>query len=353
MFQWTANRNLLFLLICLLAITLLYIKKAYKWGGWDSFAIWSQHARFFIDQNYWRNYLTNDIPWCHPDYPLMLSSYIAIIWRSTSIVSGIIPSIIAYLTLVSVPLIVYSFFKNIDKLWCGLLFTLMITLDFKFIEITSWLNADTLLGLFYLICFMIFILSKANINALYLLGFFTASCGWIKNEGNLFFLLFSFCLMFSRFNKSSELLRYFVGASLPILLIVFFKYKYSPDNDIIGGQSNQTFIKLADTHRYLVILKYYFFQLHTNYKVFLLFVLITIIVARNYFRSFGFIVLFGVIIGYFFVYVITPNDLVWHLSTSCERLLHQLYPSFIFTMLLSLSKNINDEQHIIRKIIKI
>jgi hypothetical protein len=49
-------------------------------------------------------------------------------------------------------------------------------------------------------------------------------------------------------------------------------------------------------------------------------------------RSSGFplIVLILMIIGYFLVYVISPQDLVWHLDTSHYRLILQLLPSAIF-----------------------
>ncbi len=336
------NRQFVFVLFCLLIISLIFIKKAYKWGGWDSFAIWSQHARFLVDKHYWRNYLSNDIPWCHPDYPLMLSSYIAIIWRSIGIFSGVIPSMIAYLTLIAIPLSVYSFFKTENKLWAGMLFFILISIDFKFIEIVSWLNADTLLALFYLLSFMLFIYCEKNSNTLYLLGFYVASCGWIKNEGNLFFLVFSFCLLFTKYNRLSSIFRYLLGAIIPLSIICIFKLIYAPVNDIVGGQSNQTFVKIFDLSRYLRISEYFLFQFYTNYKLIIFCIIIAGILASSYFKSFSFAVLIGVLAGYFFIYVITPNDLEWHLFTSCERLIHQLYPSFIFTIFASFKEDVGE-----------
>ena len=34
--------------------------------------------------------------------------------------------------------------------------------------------------------------------------------------------------------------------------------------------------------------------------------------------------------GYFFAYLVTYQPLEWHLATSCDRLLLQLWPSFLF-----------------------
>ncbi|GAH41772.1 unnamed protein product, partial [marine sediment metagenome] len=40
---------------------------------------------------------------------------------------------------------------------------------------------------------------------------------------------------------------------------------------------------------------------------------------------------------YFLVYLFTPKDLVWHLSTSMERLVTQIFPSFILLFFLVVS----------------
>jgi hypothetical protein len=39
--------------------------------------------------------------------------------------------------------------------------------------------------------------------------------------------------------------------------------------------------------------------------------------------------------GYFFVYVVTPLDLYWHLVTSLNRLFLQLWPGAIFVAFLA------------------
>ncbi len=45
--------------------------------------------------------------------------------------------------------------------------------------------------------------------------------------------------------------------------------------------------------------------------------------------------LFLMLLGYFFIFIITPFDLAWHLATTLDRLLMQLWPSFIFVFFLS------------------
>jgi len=44
--------------------------------------------------------------------------------------------------------------------------------------------------------------------------------------------------------------------------------------------------------------------------------------------------LFLKLLGYFFIFIITPFDLKWNLATTLDRLLMQLWPSFIFVFFL-------------------
>lgn len=55
----------------------------------------------------------------------------------------------------------------------------------------------------------------------------------------------------------------------------------------------------------------------------------------KYFKSFSFLVMASLTIAYFFVYVITPNDLKWHLATSFDRLVHQVFPVLMYSVFMS------------------
>jgi lipopolysaccharide export LptBFGC system permease protein LptF len=49
------------------------------------------------------------------------------------------------------------------------------------------------------------------------------------------------------------------------------------------------------------------------------------------------IMLLCCLVGYFFVYIMTPLGLEWHLATSIDRVLMQLMPSFIYVLAFRLS----------------
>ena len=52
-------------------------------------------------------------------------------------------------------------------------------------------------------------------------------------------------------------------------------------------------------------------------------------------------VIFTLFIAYFFIYVITPCDLKWHLETSFDRLLHQIMPALIYSIFYFSGKRID------------
>jgi hypothetical protein len=52
------------------------------------------------------------------------------------------------------------------------------------------------------------------------------------------------------------------------------------------------------------------------------------------------------VVGYFFVYIITPHDLTWHLKTSSGRLFLQLLPSATFLFFMTIA---NPDEVLARK----
>jgi archaellum biogenesis protein FlaJ (TadC family) len=48
------------------------------------------------------------------------------------------------------------------------------------------------------------------------------------------------------------------------------------------------------------------------------------------------IIILGQFAGYFFIYLITPHDLSWHISTSMDRVISHLFPMLIFWLFVAL-----------------
>jgi hypothetical protein len=60
-----------------------------------------------------------------------------------------------------------------------------------------------------------------------------------------------------------------------------------------------------------------------------------VIINRKAFLSLPVITIVLLLSAYFVVYLLTPYDLNWHLSTSLYRLLQHVYPALVYVLLLS------------------
>ncbi|OGQ89224.1 MAG: hypothetical protein A2253_02215 [Deltaproteobacteria bacterium RIFOXYA2_FULL_55_11] len=139
---------------------------------------------------------------------------------------------------------------------------------------------------------------------------------------------------------------FFTLGLLPIVAIFsYFKLRLAPFNDPLLTQGWQPAIgKLGDLSRYLQVWKALLWELGSfgNWIIPLPLVLACYALVMGKpsqikgRQEVGAAVgaLFLVLVGYFLVYVLTPDNLDWHLKTSLARLLLQLWPSFIFVFFL-------------------
>jgi hypothetical protein len=128
--------------------------------------------------------------------------------------------------------------------------------------------------------------------------------------------------------------------ALPLAVIAYFKFTIAPPSYLAGGrQSGEILAKLLDLERYRIVLGNFLRYGWTfgDWAVQPLFLLALCLLARGVdrqtLRSAGWLsgaaILMLMTVGYFFVYVLTPLDLQYHLDSSLPRLLLQLWPSFL------------------------
>lgn len=312
-----------------------------RWGSWDAWAIWNLHAKFLVAPDISAMF-SPEMNWSHSDYPLFLPSIVALFWKSTGIIP-VVPALVAYLTALLLPLSSFASLYN-RKLHISAIFVLaLFLLDTEYITLASYQYADTLLAFTILLAFIAFThLEKGkNENALIsIIGFLVAVCGWIKNEGLLFFAIFTLYFIARNYKRYKVTAFYFLGAFLPLAVIIVFKLIYAPSNEIVSSQDNSIFNKILDFNRYSITLKYFENIIFNTYPILFFMLMFCLIYKVKALISFEFGVLFTLLIGYFAVYIITPFELNWHLSTSCSRLFHQIYPAFIYCMFFKLGKDI-------------
>ncbi len=342
--------------------------------GWDAFAIWNLHARFlFLGGSHWRDGVSALIPWSHPDYPPLVPAAIAHIWSYIGHDDPIVPAILGLVfTFATLGLLVSSL-ATLRGITSAALASIALASTPFFIEQGASQYADIPLSFFFLAAIALLHLyqqrSTTNADAreqglLVLLGASMGFAAWTKNEGLLF--LFAFLVSQiasvarrkrpsaneSRFNSVRELVMLLLAIAPFLLLIAWFKHFIAPSGDLFSGPEAMLH-KIITPGRYWAILRWYGkdFLRFGNWVVptTVLFVALSFLspsseVRRQNtaFRS-SVLTLALTLCGYFAVYVITPDDLYWHLRFSLNRLFLQLWPTVIFLFFLFVGGQVSSE----------
>jgi hypothetical protein len=172
---------------------------------------------------------------------------------------------------------------------------------------------------------------------------------WTKNEGLAFFIFMIVArLLTIPLEKGSDEyikeVRLLVAGFLPVILLVaFFKFFMAPSGDILSQGYASILGKLGNIERYGLVFKFFllriarFGMIHFAgmVPVLLSYLLIVGIKAETKDRepAVSSLLLLGfMLITYFFTYIASPHDPAWHMSRSLDRLLCQLWPSFVLVL---------------------
>ncbi|MFZ6022671.1 MAG: hypothetical protein ACOYT9_04395 [Patescibacteria group bacterium] len=177
-------------------------------------------------------------------------------------------------------------------------------------------------------------------------GIFAAT---IKNEGQPFLLLITLLAMWQIFqahklNKNSFklYLPVIIGAgifSLPLLAWKITTMRLGIENDVVGAP---LFSELLT--RVPLLITEVMPRLLDGYRFGILLVpaiLLLLIPRKDQRRNIAQLLIAGQFTLYMLIYLITPHDMVWHISTSFSRLLLHLLPSiYLLTLLHRTNKSI-------------
>lgn len=349
--------------------------------GWDAFAIWNLHARFLFRGGMgWRDGFSPLIPWSHPDYPLLLPAAIAHFWEYLGYESQAVPSIIGLIFTLSTAGVLFSALWLVRGRSFALLGCMTLLATPAFIEQGTSQYADVPLSFSLLAAVVLVCLHDAlpgelsgRKGFLILAGLAGGFAAWTKNEGLLFLLavLSGHLLVSVRARKDwvaaqrrkFRFASFLLGALPLFLLILWFKKFVAPPGDLFESLASMGHKLLSGT-RYGAILQWFAKQfLRFGHWIWLpgtvlltgIFLALRSwpltesvgpepgITSRHPWSPLkenadagggGFrvcvLALLITFAGYFFIYVITPYDVYWHLRFSLNRLFLQLWPSAIF-----------------------
>jgi len=332
------SNNHIWPLATIFFLTCYFILYASKYGNWDAFAMWNLHAKFFYHPELWKYLFTSKLSYSALDYPMMLPIIVAFFWNAVGSTSPNVPVLFAYGVMLIIPLYTYFALRDEGLKWLSLIALVIFVTDNNFKQIAISQCADSMLSLLILMVFVQYKKVKGLIdNRAYLLGFICASCAWVKNEGLVFYVLFTAGFIFSNYRHLPVLKKYLTGAIVPTLVLASFKLFFAPANDLISADNKQLFslsVVLTDWSRYATICKFWLNTLVSNYIYALILIFAAFVVNRRFFASMPAIIIALLLLGYFIIYLVTPHDLNWHLYTSLYRIIQHVYPALIYLILL-------------------
>jgi Dolichyl-phosphate-mannose-protein mannosyltransferase len=321
-------------------------------GEIDAWAIWNLRARFlYRGGNFWREGFTSLLPWSHPDYPLLLPANVARCWTYAGDETTVAPRLLALLFGAATVGLLIAGVALLRTPSQGCLAGIVLQATPAFVALTTKQCADVPLGFYILASVVLFELhdrlDAREFRLVLLAGLLTGMAAWTKNEGQLFLVATlvgrgvttlhagrGWC------DRLGEWLAVVAGLTPFLGLLIYFKLCLAPSNDLVEGQSlSATWQRLTTAERYGVVafqaflaglrllagagaaLPVYGFMLGSN---------------PNHPRPglHAAVVLAVMLAGYALIYLTTPHDVTWHIISSVDRLLLQLWPTALLLFFL-------------------
>lgn len=306
-------------------------------GDWDAWALWNLRARFLSAPAAWTNAISPELSRTHPEYPLLWSGAIAHAWAvSGDSAHSAVPVAAAALVAVGTPLLLAATLAVLHSSAAGWLAALILVSTAAWWRQSQALYADIPLAFYLLASLATAALAQArgwHRPTLALSGLLASLAAWTKNEGLPFFV---FCGLAVAWTARRPILAWLAG-SLPVaLLAAAFKLFLAPPARIFDA----TF--LAEPGRALQVIQGLAagaanLGSWTAHPL----VLSALIAATTGIRPLrpllwllapplallasAAVVLWG-----------TPNDLLWQIGTTRERLLIQILPALLLAAFLTL-----------------
>ncbi len=307
-------------------------------GALDAWSIWNRAARFIHrDPENWTATLSPDLPLLrHADYPLLIPLNVAWGWDVVGSETLRVPMMQGFLFTFSAIFLLFSAIAHTKTIGQASLASIVLIAMSGIVPTGTTLIADVPLAYFILASaiLMYFFTLVNDYPLLALSGFMAGLCGWTKNEGLIFIAVSVVALMIaSPSNFKKALAYYLAGLFLPLAVIGYFKL-LAPPNDLMATSDGGLFAKLLDLSRYEMILKSFATDILKPPAIFLFVYFLIMGFSAYHTQRRGFLTLVALLVlqllGYGFVYIITPYDLSWHLMTSQARLLFQVIPLAVF-----------------------
>jgi hypothetical protein len=331
-----------------IGIRLIDVVRSNPHGEWDASAIWNLRAKYLAGSLDWR-FVISPPPEAHPDYPLLLSAFNARSWRLSGNMSWFGPAVTGLALFATLVALIVGSLAMIAGTEAAIMGGFLL-LSFK--PVLFWAPsqyADIPLACYFLGALALIwmdAVTPANRWALPWAGCFAGFAAWTKNEGEVFSVALIAAFFGVSVLKEHSITKAFdrwrgllAGAAPWLILSLGFKAWASAPSDLAAETTGEALSKMADPSRYAAIAGAFANHLLKMGEVpghpLILLSILSLVLTWKTKRSHGAapwtaaIVLSAMLASYFAVYVVTPNDLEWHLNTSLDRLLLQVWPAAV------------------------
>lgn len=302
-------------------------------GNWDAWSIWNLRAKFLaagggLAPRAWSPLLS----FTHPEYPLLLSGFIASCWSDAGSISELAPIATSYLFFLALLGTVTGGIAVLRGAVPGLLAGLcLMGIPALLTEVPAQ-YADVPLA-----CFMAGAVLFALLDRPAIAGVLAGFAAWTKDEGQLFLvILFAVIALLRR----PTLLRFCYGAAPAGALVLIFKFAMARDtHSLIRGAKVSDWSRIAMVASSMVreIFAWNAGWYHPLMPIAVLAIALRFDRRQQRDSLFCWVVASFLLLGYFSIYAITPNDVQWQLQTSLTRLFVQVCPIVLIAVFIALN----------------
>jgi hypothetical protein len=345
-------RAALALAVLFLVLNIAEATETQRHGDWDAWSIWNLRAKFLSGgAETWRRAVSPDLAGrllgaSHPDYPLLTSAFLARCWQlegATPAEAGIALGALFSFAALSVLGGALALLTTEALALAGML---ILAASELYASQAGSQYADLPLALYITATLGALAAARArggHRGFLTLAGLMAAAAAWTKNEGIVFVLLAALAAIWLAGARAA----WFAAGAAPLaLLVAAFKAFLAPAvTNNFPATGAEALAKLADAGRWGQAAGSFGRNLlelsHPWAHPLLLFGLLAVTLgfARSGRRTAAALVLapLGLLTAGFFVLLLTPADLSWHLSTAGNRLWLQVLPALLLAAMLSLN----------------
>jgi hypothetical protein len=312
-------------------------------GQWDAWAIWNQKARFlFRGGEDWRAML--EVTWSNPGHPMLVSTAVARLWAYAGAELKIIPTVLAGLFGAAIVAgVIAALDTDRHRAWLAGAFVIA---PGTFIHQVAAQTADLPIALYVLLALVMLrnVMGRTGRAAAPLLlgGALVSLSAWTKNEGLVLFAITTLVVGWDSFRRRDfpRVAWWLLGAAPVVLTVAWYKTVVAPvAPEYMSG--SRTLSQLAArvfapaAHALIGgLIGPFWVEWGGRFATGVLPVVMVVAVAAACARTGravrGMVAALALmLVGYYVVWLMSPLDTAWLVSTTFDRLMIQLWPAFV------------------------